>query len=87
MSGISAATELMTHSGATRWQRRQLLMSGISVFASALGLSSVSLLSGCGDEKSGGQVENPVDPTKTQSGMDSMKNTLEQMKQRKAAKK
>jgi hypothetical protein len=59
-----------------------LLVSSISVFGSVLGLSTVSLLSGCGDEKSGGQIENPVDPTKTQSGMDSMKATMDQMKQR-----
>jgi hypothetical protein len=74
----------MNHWGETRWPRRRLLVSGISLLGSVLTLGSMSLLSGCGDEKGGGQVENPVDPTKTQSGMDSMKATLEQMKQRKA---
>jgi hypothetical protein len=77
----------MTHSGATGWQRRQLLVSGLSLFGSAVTLVSASLLSGCGDEKSAGQLENVSDPTKKQDGMDSMKASLNQMKQRKAAKK
>jgi hypothetical protein len=77
----------MNQSGESYWQRRQLLVSGISLFGSAVALVSASLLSGCGDEKSGGQIENVGDPTKKQDGMDSMKATLDQIKQRKAAKK
>ena len=62
----------MNHPGATHWPRRRLLVSGLSLFSAALTLGSASLLSGCGDEKSAGQLENVPDPTKTQGGMDSM---------------
>jgi hypothetical protein len=48
------------------------LVSGLSLFSAVLTLGSAGLLSGCGDDKSAGPLENPVDPTKTQSGMDSM---------------
>jgi hypothetical protein len=54
----------------------------MSLVGLGLALTSASLLAGCGSaDKSEGQVENPVDPTKTQSGMDSMKGYMEQKKQ------
>ena len=62
----------MNHPGETHWPRRRLLVSGLSLFSAVLTLGSASLLSGCSDEKSAGQLENVQDPTKTQSGMDSM---------------
>jgi hypothetical protein len=69
----------MNHHGETPWPRRRLLVSGLSLLGGALSLGSVSLLSGCSDEKSAGQLENVPDPTKTQSGQDSMKAYMEQM--------
>jgi hypothetical protein len=53
----------MDHSSATRWPRRRFLVSGISLtgFVSAVG--AVSLISGCGDDKSQMvQVENAPNP-------------------------
>jgi hypothetical protein len=70
----------MNHHGETHWLRRRLLVSGLSLFGTVLTLGSAGLLSGCGDEKSAGQLENVPDPTKTQSGQDSMKAYMEQMK-------
>jgi hypothetical protein len=73
----------MEHSRETRWLRRRFLVSGLSLFGSALALGSASLLSGCGGEdKSAGQLENVKDPTKTQDGMDSMKAFMEEQKKR-----
>ncbi|HZW30233.1 MAG TPA: hypothetical protein VFF52_05955 [Isosphaeraceae bacterium] len=63
----------------TQWPRRRLLVSGLSLFSGALTLGSASLLSGCGDDKSAGPLENVVDPTKTQAGQDSMKAYMGQM--------
>jgi hypothetical protein len=64
----------MNHSDETRCpSRRQFLVSSLSLSGFALTLGSVSLSSGCGDDK--GQmtpVENATDPAKTSSGMDSM---------------
>ena len=70
----------MNHHGETHWPRRRLLVSGLSLFGAALTLGSAGLLSGCGDEKSAGQLENATDPTKTQGGMDSMKAYMGEMK-------
>jgi len=77
----------MNHSGETRWLRRRLLASGLSLFGSVLAMGSVSLLSGCGDDKSAGQLENPPDPTKTPDGMDSMKAFMQEQKKRSGKKK
>jgi hypothetical protein len=64
--------------------RRQFLVSGVSFAGMGLALISASLLSGCGnDDKGAGQVETPVDPTKTQSGMDSMKAYLQKKQEMK----
>jgi hypothetical protein len=52
----------MNHPGATHWPRRRLLASGLSLFSTVLTLGSASLLSGCSDEKSAGQIENAPDP-------------------------
>ena len=61
----------MNHPGETRWlRRRQLLVSGLSLFGSMLTLGSVSLLSGCGEDKSAGQLQNVPDPAV--AGKDSM---------------
>jgi hypothetical protein len=62
----------MNHPGETQRPRRHFLVSGLSLFGAGLTMGSAVLLSGCGDEKSAGQLENVPDPTKTQSGMDSM---------------
>jgi len=65
--------------------RRRFLGSGMSLVGFGLALSSVSLLAGCGSaDKEAGQVENPVDPTKTAGGMDSMKGYMQQKKEHKA---
>jgi hypothetical protein len=61
----------MNLSSEPRWlRRRQLLVSGLSLLGSVLTLGSVSLLSGCGDDKSQGQLENVPDPAV--AGKDSM---------------
>jgi hypothetical protein len=52
--------------------RRRLLLSGLTACGWLSLLGSVAVLSGCGDDKSEGQVK-AVDVTKTQDGMDSMK--------------
>jgi hypothetical protein len=65
---------------AIRRLSRRFFVSSTSFAGFLLALGPVSLLSGCGDDKGPGQVETPVDPTKTQSGMDSMKAYQEQMK-------
>jgi len=54
----------------------------MSLAAFGLALSSASLLGGCGtDDKGAGQVETDVAPTKTQSGIDSMKGYMQQKQQ------
>jgi hypothetical protein len=55
------------------------LVSGLSLFGTVVTLGSAGLLSGCGEDKSAGQLENVQDPTKTQSGQDSMKAYMDQM--------
>jgi len=63
--------------------RRRFLRSGISLVGLGLALTSASLLAGCGgSDKEEGQIENPVDPTKTPSGIDSMKGYMQEKKQR-----
>jgi hypothetical protein len=65
--------------------RRRFLGAGMSWVGFWLALTSASLLAGCGNaDKSEGQVENPVDPTKTQGGIDSMKGYMDQKKQMQA---
>jgi hypothetical protein len=65
--------------------RRRFLGSGMSLVGFGLVLSSASLLGGCGDDKGNvTQIEDPVDATKTQGGMDSMKAYTAQKKQHKS---
>jgi hypothetical protein len=77
----------MNHPGETPWPRRRLLVSGLSLFSAVLTMGSAGLLSGCGDDKSAGPLENPVDPTTTQSGQDSMKSYMQQRQQKTGKKK
>jgi hypothetical protein len=62
--------------------RRRILISGFSVVGSALVLGSVGLVSGCGSDKSEGQIDNPVDPMKNQGALDSMKAYQDQIKKK-----
>ncbi len=62
--------------------RRRFLVSGLSVLGCVLSLGSLAAISGCGEDKSGGQVENAGDATKTPDAQDSMKAAMEQMKKR-----
>lgn len=63
-------------------QRRQFLASGLSLFGLALTLGSAAAMSGCGDDKSGGQVENKGEITQTPDAQDSMKAYMEQGQKR-----
>jgi hypothetical protein len=51
----------MSQSYETNGPRRQFIVLGISMVGSVLGFGSVSLLSGCGDDK--GDVTHPENPT------------------------
>jgi hypothetical protein len=63
--------------------RRRFLTSSVSVLGSALALGSMAAVSGCGDDKGAGMVDNnPAEFAKTQDAQDSMKAALEQMKNR-----
>jgi F0F1-type ATP synthase membrane subunit c/vacuolar-type H+-ATPase subunit K len=63
-------------------QRRRFLTSGLSLFGIAFAMGSAALVSGCSDDKSAGQVENKGDIAKTPDAQDSMKASMEQMKNR-----
>ena len=67
----------MRESSTTGWPRRHFIVSGISMFGLVLGLGSVSLLSGCGDDK--GDITHPdnsKDATKeAKDSLDYYKNT------------
>jgi hypothetical protein len=73
----------MNHPGARLGERRRFLISGLSLLGCTFSLASAAMLSGCSDEKAGGQLENPGDVTKTPDAMDSMKAYQGQMKERK----
>jgi hypothetical protein len=62
--------------------RRRFLVSGLSVLGCVLSLGLLAAISGCGEDKSGGQVDNPGDVAKTPDAQDSMKAAMEQMKKR-----
>jgi hypothetical protein len=72
----------MNHPGSRLGQRRRFLISGLSLLGCTFSLASAAVLSGCGVEKSGGQLEDPGDVTKTPDAMDSMKAYQGQMKER-----
>lgn len=72
----------MTQPVSSPQQRRQFLASGFSFFGLALTLGSAVVMSGCGDDKSGGQVENKGDVTETPDAQDSMKAYMEQGQKR-----
>ena len=72
----------MNDSGTFHSHRRQFLVSVLSLCGYTLSLGSAIVLSGCGDDKTAGPIQNAVDPTKTQAGQDSMKAYLGQMKDR-----
>ncbi|MHB1559605.1 MAG: hypothetical protein ACYC61_19325 [Isosphaeraceae bacterium] len=63
-------------------QRRRFLASSLSFFGLALTLGSAALMSGCGDDKSAGQLENKGEITKTPDAQDSMKAYMEQGQKR-----
>ncbi len=62
--------------------RRQFLVSGLSLIGCFLSLGSLAVMSGCGDDKGPGQVENAGDVTKTPDAMESMKAYQGQMQNR-----
>lgn len=63
-------------------QRRRFLASGLSLFGLALTLGSAAAMSGCGDDKSAGQLENKGEVTQTPDAQDSMKAYMEQTTKR-----
>ncbi len=68
-------------------RRRRFLVSGLSMFGFALSLGSVGMITGCGDDKGGGQLENKGDVTKTPDAQDSMKAYMDGMQKRTGKKK